>query len=259
MTAENTIPALEPPDGRRFRPDWFLPALLRPRATFARIGSQTVGVWLAPLLLLTVFAVARAVVTGNVQQALMAAGPIEAPPDLPPEQAGQFQQAQSFAANPLFVYVFPSLLAVAGVWIGWLLVGGLLHLLLTLLGGRGSTRSALNVVAWASLPFVVRDLVRIVFMLATRQLITNPGLAGFAPQDGGVLTACAIGVFGQVDLYLIWHIVLIGLGVRASDQLPRAKAWAGAALTVLAIALLRAAPAAIFAMLGAAASGGGPF
>lgn len=39
-------------------------------------------------------------------------------------------------------------------------MGGLLHLVLTMLGGRDSTGGALNIVAWAALPFALRDLVR---------------------------------------------------------------------------------------------------
>lgn len=247
-------PTLEPE--RRFRLDWLLPALIRPRPTFARIGAQAVSVWLAPLLILTVLAVGRAAVQGNLSLAAFSSGGFAPPPDVPPEQ---LQQAQGFANNPLFVYVFPALLAVGGVWVGWLLVGGLLHLLLTLFGGRGSTRSALNVVAWAALPFALRDLVRIVYMLATRSLIASPGLSGFAPEAAGVLTACFIGVFGQVDLYLIWHVLLISLGVRASDQLPQGRAVVVSALTVLLVTLLAAAPAAIAAFIGAAAQGGGTF
>jgi hypothetical protein len=255
MTDQDQAPAL--PVERRLRFDWVFPALFRPRATFATLAAQAVSVWLAPLLLLTIVAVARSVAGGTIQKDLIASAQIAPPPDLPPEQVQTFQQAQSVAANPLFIYVFPSVLAVAGVWIGWLLVGGLLHLLLTLIGGRGSTRSALNVVAWASLPFVLRDLLRAGYMLASHSLIGHPGLAGFAPEGAGALNACALAVFGQVDLYLIWQIALIGLGVRVADQLPRARAITGAVVTVLLVMGLRAVPGTLAALIGAVASGRG--
>ena len=255
MANQDIAPTL--PVERRLRFDWVFPALFRPRGTFATIASQVVSVWLAPLLLLTVFAVARSVAAGTVQKDVIASAQVAPPADLPPEQAQQFQQAQSISTGPLFLYVFPSLLAVAGVWIGWLLVGGLLHLLITLIGGRGRTRSALNVVAWASLPFVLRDLLRVGYMLTAHSLIVHPGLAGFAPEGPGALNACALAVFGQVDLYLLWQIALIGLGVRVADQLPRARAITGAVVTVLLVTGLRALPGTLFALIGAAASGRG--
>ena len=50
----------------------------------------------------------------------------------------------------------PMIGAVLGALLMWLVVSWLLHLVLTLLGGRGTSQGAINVVAWASLPFVVR-------------------------------------------------------------------------------------------------------
>ena len=259
MTLQESSATL--PVERRLRFDWVFPAIFRPRATFAAIAAQAISVWLAPMLILTVFAVARSLVTGSVTASTISAVQFQPPPaersDVPPEQAQQFQQGQSLAANPLFIYVFPTLLSAAGVWLGWLLVGWLLHLLLTLFGGRGNTRSALNVVAWASLPFALRDLVRIGYMLIAHSLIGHPGLAGFAPEGPGVLNACLLSVFGQVDLYILWQAVLIGLGVRVAEQLPRARAFSGAVVTVLLIMALRAIPGTLGAVFGAVASGGG--
>ena len=36
-------------------------------------------------------------------------------------------------------YVFPAIIAVLRQWVGWLVMGGLLHLMLTMLGGRDNT------------------------------------------------------------------------------------------------------------------------
>jgi hypothetical protein len=266
------LPSASPEPSRRLRFDWILPAFIRPRATFAAIAAQVGGVWLVPLLILTVFALARTIVTGSVQQAAMQsgqfgpggsavvvggrAGPGSGGGELTPEQQQQFEQAQSLATNPLVIYGIPSALAIAGTWLGWLIVGSVLHLVFTLLGGRGSTRSSLNIVAWAALPFALRDLVRLAFMLAAGRLIMNPGLSGFAPMSDGVPNAFCVGLLSLVDLYLIWHVVLIGLGLRASERVTPVKAWGGAAVTLGVLMLLQALPGYLASLLGSMAGGG---
>jgi hypothetical protein len=260
MSDQAISEALQPE--RRLRFDWVLPALFRPRATFAAIAAQAGGVWLAPLLLLTLFALGRVVAAGVVQLSSPATVQFgqapAAPPEVsavPPGQEEQFQQAQAFAQNPLFVFVIPAVLAVAGVWLGWLIVGGVLHLVFTLLGGRGSNRSSLNVVAWAALPFVVRDLVRIIYMLAAGRLIQSPGLSGLVDTQAGGLSLFCAGLLGLFDLYLIWHVALIGLGLRSAERVSPAKAWAGAAATLAVLLMLQALPAFAAAQVGRLAGG----
>jgi hypothetical protein len=175
-------------------------------------------------------------VAGPIKREAALSGQVELPPELqyyPPAMQEQFMQAMAATQSPVFIYVFPALVSVSGVWIGWLVVSGMLNLALTMLGGRGAAGSTLNIVAWASLPYAVRDLVRTVFMLSTRQLVDNPGLSGFAPaaESGGSLFLVAL--LALVDIYLIWHIALLVIGVRAASGLAVQKALAGAAFVIL--------------------------
>ena len=101
-----------------------------------------------------------------------------------PEMQNNYMQAQQATQGPVFMYIIPLLSSLAGLWLGWLLLAGLLHFGSTLVGGRGSMQSALNIVAWASLPFAVRDLLRIVFMLAVGHAITALGFQGSPPVRG---------------------------------------------------------------------------
>jgi hypothetical protein len=151
-------------------------------------------------------------------------------------------QAQAAASGPVFLYVFPSILSALSVWVGWLIVVGLLHLVFTLLGARSSTRTAMNLVAWAGLPFAVRDLVRIGYMVATRQLVGHPGLSGFAPGDGGTVSLFLAELLKSFDLYLVWHMLLLVLGVRVAETLPAGKAWGGVLITIVIVLLLQALP-----------------
>jgi hypothetical protein len=245
------LPPLESP--RRLHFDWLLPTLFRPRTTFAKIAAYEYGAWLTPLLLLTLAALIRVAVSGPLQIAQIQSAVATPPPGFetwPPQQQEQFFEAQAQSQNtfasPIFVYVFPAVGALFGTWINWLATFGLLHLLLTLLGSRGSTRNAMNIVAWAGLPYLLRDLVRIAYILSTQTLIRAPGLSGFAPTEGfGVALA---GLLQNVDIYLCWSIVLIVIGITAADKISWPKALTGTLLTLLILGLIAALPAAIGAI-----------
>jgi hypothetical protein len=235
---------------RRFQLGWVLPALFSPRKTFTRVAEQTGDVWLTPLLVIMAFALLGVIVAGPLKQAAAQNGQ-SLPPDFQfwsPEQQAQFMQAQAATSGPVFVYVFPAILSMLTIWVRWLLVAGLLHLVLTLLGGRGSARVAMNLVAWANLPFAVREAVAIGAMLTTRQLVNGAGLSGFAPTEGA-LGAFLASLLGLVDIYLGWHIALLGLGVHAGNGLSRGKAVGGVLLTMAIVLVLQALPGFILAQL----------
>lgn len=249
MTDSAALP-LEPP--RRFHFGWVLPALLRPRPTFTRLAEQTGDAWLTPLLIVMVVALAHALAVGWLKQTAAAAGQINLPPDFQywsPDQQNQFMQAQAATSGMVFLYVFPAILSVLSVWMGWLIVVGLLHLVFTLLGARGSTRAAMNIVAWAGLPFAVRDLVQIGGMLVKHQFLYR-GISSFAPTDGAAVSLFLTELYKLLDLYLVWHIVLLVIGIRVAETLPAAKAWGGVLITLLIVILLQALPGFAVAQFG---------
>jgi hypothetical protein len=250
MTTEEILPPLETP--RRIHFDWLPDAFFHPRRAFARIANAS-GVWLTPILILSLMAVMGALVAGTIRQAAAQSGQVNLPPDFQyysPEQQAQFQQALSATSSPVFLYVFPALVALSRVWLGWLLVGGLLHLVMTLLGGRGDTGAVMNLVAWAGLPFAVRDLVRIIAMLFSRQLIASPGLSGFAPLGEGFGNSFLASLLGSVDVYLIWYFLLLVLGVRLGNGISRLKAAGGVLFVLILIFSLQAALVAFASQLG---------
>jgi hypothetical protein len=165
------------------------------------------------------------------------------PPDFEfysPEQQAQIMQAWEATQKPVFIYVFPALISTGKVWVVWLLAGGILHLFLTMFGGRSSAGTTYNIVAWAALPFAIRDAVRIIALLSTRQAIANPGLTGFAPQGEGNLQVCLSGLLAQVDIYVIWHIVLLAIGVYAATKIRTSKVVSAVLITVILILVLGA-------------------
>jgi hypothetical protein len=253
MSTENDVlPARRAAD-RGWRFDLVAPLFLRPRRALAQVVEQNRPLWRTPILLLILATTARALLVGSINAAAKAGGEPVLPPGFEfytPEQQAQFMQAATASNNVTFNYILPTLSAVAGVVIVWLLISWLLHLILTLLGGRGTSQQAINIVAWASLPLVLRAVVQIVAILATDQVIASPGLSGFAPAGEGVWPALLAAALSQIDIYFIWQFVLIAIGARLSSQLRWGRVLFALALTVVIVMALRALPSVILARFG---------
>jgi hypothetical protein len=222
--------------------NWVPGIFFHPRRVFEQITSHTSPVWLTPLLILSIAVLINVLVVGRLKSQAALMGEITYPPDFQyytAEQQAQYMQAIQSTQGPVFIYVLPAITSILGVWFGWLILGGVLHLVTTLFGGRGSTAITINIVAWASMPLVVHELVQIIYMLISHKLISNAGLSGFIPaaESGWLL------VIGQilklVDIYLIWQILLLILGVRLSTGLLPIKTSIGVILSVLIILLLQ--------------------
>lgn len=250
MTDATALPLERP---RRFYFDWLIPLLLRPRATFAKIVALGRASWLTPLLVLTLTSLLAVAVAGPIQITAAQNGEVTLPDVFQywtPEQQAQYLQAQAITSTgPVFIYVFPAILALLRLWVGWLVMGGLLHLVLTMLGGRDNTGGALNTVAWAALPFALRDLVRVGVMLTQKQLLANPGLVGFAPVGEGWVFAALADLFGRIDIYTLWYVILLYLGIRASVGLSAGKSLAGLLIALLVMLVLGVAPTVVISQL----------
>jgi len=207
---------------------------LHPRAVFETLGGEAPRRWLAPMLTLSLSLILRLYFTGRIQARLAALGETPLPPDWQywnPQMQANYTQAMQATQGPVFLYVIPITLGLTGLWLGWLAFSGTLHLASTLLGGRGSLNSAMNVAAWSALPLVIRDGLRMAFMFFTRSLIGHAGLSGFSDS-------LFVGqLLGLVDFFFLWGLLLLALGMRAADSLSAPKAW-GITLAVSLLSLL---------------------
>jgi hypothetical protein len=236
---------------RRFDFSRMLATLIHPRRAFAEMASEPRAVWLAPMLVLSVTASLAVFVAGYLRSRAALMGEIALPPDWQfwtPEMQNNYMQAQQATQGPVFAYVIRLVGALAALWLGWLVLAGLLHLGSTLLGGRGSMQSALNIVAWASLPFAIRDILRMVFMLSAGRVIASPGLSGFAASAGFLSQLLA-----RTDIFLIWSVILLVIGFGVTDGLSRSKALAGVLIVMLIVLLAQAGLGALGSGLGGVA------
>jgi hypothetical protein len=212
--------------------------LLQPARTFSLLVEEARAAWGTPMLALSVSAALSVFVGGYLTSRAARMGEVPLPRDWQwwsPEMQENYMRAQEAMQGPVFAYIIPLVGALVGLWLGWLILSGLLHLGSTLLGGRGSMQSALNVTGWASLPFLVRDILRIIFMLLAGRAISNPGLSGFA--ENSVFLAQSLARF---DLFLVWSVILLVIGFGIADKLPRGRAVANVVIVTLLLLFLRA-------------------
>jgi hypothetical protein len=232
---------------RRFDLKPILAFLIHPRQELKRLTEEAKPAWSMPMLVLSIALALRVLVGGYLQARASAMGQVALPADWQwwtPDMQNNYMQAMQVTQGPVFVYVIPAVTGLIKLWLGWLIVGGLLHLVSTFLGGRGTMASALNIAAWASLPFAVRDLLRVVYMLIAGHTIYSPGLSGFAAS------AFVSQLLANVDLFLIWEAVLLVMGFTLGVNLPQGKAIAGVAAVLVVILLAQAGLGALSSRLG---------
>jgi len=222
--------------------------LFRPRRAFQEMASESRATWWTPMLLLSLTAILVVIVAGFLMSRAAMVGEVQLPPDWEfwtPEMQNNFMQAQQATQGPVFLYIMPMIGSLTGLWLGWLFLAALLHFGSTLLGGRGTMQSALNIVAWASLPFAVRDILRIVFMLAAGHAIVSPGLSGFTSTPGFFSQ-----ILERLDIFLIWQVVLLVIGFALTDGLPRGKAVMGVLVVIVLVLLAQAGLGALTSSFG---------
>ena len=211
--------------------------LLHPRQGIRRLAAEQKPKWLAPMLVVCAAMLLRVVVGGFFQARATAMGQVNLPPDWQwwtPDMQNNYMQAQQATQGPAFVYLIPAVLELCKIWLGWFAVGGLLHLASTLMGGRGSMRSALNLVGWSWMVFAIRDVLRVIFMLISGHAVVNPGLSGFAA------TTFLSELLGNLDIFILWTAYLLGIGISEMDSLPITKAAVAVAVVLLGVVLVKA-------------------
>jgi hypothetical protein len=239
---------LEKAPARRFEFARLLPALIRPRATFNEMADESRASWLTPMLVLSITALLVVLVSGYLRTRAAMMGEVTMPPDWQwwtPEMQNNYMQAQQATQGKTFMYAIPLVGAWTGLWVGWVLMAGLLHLGSTLLGGRGSMQGALNTVAWASLPFAIRDVLRVIYMLSVGHAIGSPGLSGFANSAGFIPQ-----LLSRLDLFVLWYIILMIIGFAIMDGLSRGKAVLDVLVVMLLVLLAQAGVGTLVSSMG---------
>lgn len=211
----------------------------QPSSVFNWIASEGGRLWLLPLLLVTLITLLRILIGGWLHDHKAMQEGIPLPPDwtyYSPEMQAQYMQAFEATKSPVFVYVLPVIIGFTTIWLGWVIISSLLHLAFTMVGGRGTNASALNLVAWAGVPFALRELLRIIYLLITQHPIVSVGLSGFVPPSESNGMQVASGFFAIFDMFLVWHVILLIIGAKRTETISTAKSIA-VILSIIALSI----------------------
>jgi hypothetical protein len=236
--------------------EWLLPIFLHPRKTIKQIIEQDKPVWLTPLLVLSGLAVISSLIAWPIKRDAIING-LTLPTDFQyysTDQQAQYLNAQATQSSVLFTFIFPVLGALVGIWLTWFLMSSILHMSHFISGSSAGKHGYFNLVAWAMAPLMVREVVRILSMLFTHSAITAPGLSGFVTASTGGAGFLA-GILAQIDIFFIWEVILLLVGVIPLSGLSRAKSWGATALTLVIMVLLLAIPHLLSGVISGVSSG----
>lgn len=209
---------------------------IAPRKTFTDLRRS--AMWWAPFLLIIVVqiflaaAVDKQVTYRKVveNQTQMSPKAVERMERMPPDQREQIMKQQTTGTR-VFWYAFPIALLILDLIFASLYFG-------TFRLGFNSDikyKTALAVVVYASLPYIVKSLLAALFLLAgvntdtfvfQNPIASNPGYF-LAAADSPFL----YGVASAIDVFALWSIILTGLGfayagkTRKSSAIGAVVAW----------------------------------
>ena len=212
--------------------------IVRPRDTLAYLRDATGTTWLWPAIvagiLLVVSLILISPITRAQAEAQLEVVQQQVAEGLSPEERAQIEQVTNLTSGPLFTVVIPSVTGVIGLALGWLLRGGVLYLLSLALGGQAQFPPMFRMGVWTTLPDIVRRLVNTAGTMLAGRTLTS-GLAFLAPTpETGVFPSVStvlLGAFlGKLDIYLVWGLALIMVGVVVTARLSWRK---GAIVTLI--------------------------
>jgi hypothetical protein len=220
-------PALESTGAIPFTPFQALVGVItRPRATFGSMRDAERGHWWVVFLVALIALVLNTVATVPIQvEASQAAfeAQMSQMEGLDEAQMAQVEQTQAIMSSTAVLSAIGTVTGIIGLLIGYGIRAGVLFALGMVLGGQASFKQIWRMAVWTTLPMAVGTFVSAIAIVATGQLpaagltyaLTEPELAAASPL--------VIAILGRIDLYMIWSLVLIAIGIRATVRLSTAK------------------------------------
>jgi hypothetical protein len=239
-------------------------ALFRPRATFTRLGEGVKWVWLPALAVLLAASLANVVATVPLQmkaqnawteqqtaqaekdmaaQTGIKGGEGPAPAEIPADQIigptpGEDTTGNAIAMTAGLVF------GVVGVVVSLLACATFFFVAGKVWAKNVPFGTFLSIVSLAAMPLAARDIVQAVAQSVMGRWIQHQGLSALvAAKDSLTPTGAAYGVLMQIDVWAIWALVLVYLGITAAAGFERKRALIGLGIFVVLAVLLRAAPA----------------
>jgi len=212
--------------------------------------------WLAPALAIVVSSVIVVTVSAPLLSEVgreQAEAQIESQMgSLSGEQEEQVRRSIETFTSPLFLAATGIAVGTLGLALSWLFRGAVLFFVSYLFGTDNRYVQMVTLVMWTWLPFALRNLVQAIYVVINGQLPLHPGLSFLVAsaeqtQNAGNLL---YGLLTQVDVFLLWHLVLVGIGLAVSTRSTTAKTALGTISYWVVTALVGLSPALLGMLVG---------
>ena len=215
------------PDAAPFTPFQALVGVIaQPRSSFNRLRDAERGHWWVVFVIALIALVLNTVATVPIQaQASQAAfeAQMSQMEGLDEAQLAQVEQTQAIMSSTVVLSAIGTATGIIGLLIGYAIRAGVLFVLGMVLGGQANFKQIWRTAVWTTLPMAVGTFVSAIAIVATGQLpakglsfaLTGPELAAASPL--------VVAILGRIDIYTIWSLVLIAVGMRATARLSNTK------------------------------------
>jgi hypothetical protein len=201
--------------------------LIQPVKTLTYLRDQSQRTWLAPVILAVLLVIAQSLVTVPVANQAATAQMEEQLAQMQIEEAAQIEGRMDRGARLPLLAGTMLVSGLIGLWMRWLFRSGAIHLFSLGLGGRNRFSQIFSMVVWTWVPLLMRSLLQTLSIAFSGTLPTHQGLAAYLAALGQPLpagTPYALLSQTQLDLFALWNLMLLALGVLIITELSRAKA-----------------------------------
>ncbi len=228
--------------------------LVRPRRAFERLRDGQKWVWLAALLLLLAttlvhvsFSIPHIIELQDEvlrEQGISFGAEVDtddpdAAPVLPP---GMEENMKTIAV--ISSYVFGPIALV----IGALLLAALFMIVARAWGGEGTFPLAFGMLLLAQMPDAVRALVQSAYTALTGDWVVHQGLSALIAENVSMAAPTpAYALLSMIDIFFIWYLVLLFLGLVVVLKIPRNRALIVVGVYLLLAVALTVIPTALTA------------
>ena len=192
--------------------------------------------WWIPLIILAVVGVLMVTlvvipyVAGPQQEEAIRAAVLE-------RGGTEAQVQQALAQAQGFIGPFAILGGILQAVVVVFLTAAVVHLIMKLLGGKGTFRHARAITAYSMLISAVGTLIKLPLMRARETMYVETGAAIFFP-DLEPSDRLYRFLFAGFDIFTIWWVVVFGIGLAAAYRVSKGKAYTAAIIIWLLTAAL---------------------